>query len=149
MRVTDAERDRWLRAGWLHDALRDATTAELERLAPGVPGPTELLHGPAAAARAAQAGETDPGVLSAIRYHSLGWASWDLAGAALYCADFLEPGRRFDREERADLARRYPSAPREVLGEVARRRMSWLVRSGWSIPEETWRFWNSLVAPRP
>jgi HD superfamily phosphohydrolase YqeK len=146
--VTDAERGRWLRAAWLHDALRDAPTADLVHLALGFEGPVDLLHGPAAAARAAHGGETDHGVLDAIRYHSLGWAHWDLAGATLYCADFLEPGRRFDREERAELARRYPSTPRLVLGEVARRRMAWLVRSQWSIPEVTWRFWNSLVAPR-
>ena len=41
MHVDAKERDRWLRAGWLHDALRDA------------PFPDALAHGPAAADRAA------------------------------------------------------------------------------------------------
>ena len=52
-RVSAAERDRWLRAGWLHDALRDAPAAD------------ELAHGPLAAERAAADGERDRGVLEA------------------------------------------------------------------------------------
>ena len=36
------------------------------------PGPAELRHGPASAARAAAEGETDRGVLDAVRYHSVG-----------------------------------------------------------------------------
>src|SRR2546429_2463017 len=52
--VAPAERERWLRAAWLHDALRDATAAD------------ELAHGPMAADRAARDGETDPGVLDEI-----------------------------------------------------------------------------------
>lgn len=149
MAVAAAERGRWLRAAWLHDALRDAPVAELRRLAPDAVGPVELLHGPAAAARAAQDGEDDRDVLDAVRYHSLGWAGWDMTGAALYCADFLEPGRRFDPDARAALARRFPGAPREVLREVARWRLQWLIRSGWAIPEPTWQFWNGLFGPRP
>ncbi|HZH80640.1 MAG TPA: HD domain-containing protein, partial [Gemmatimonadales bacterium] len=58
----DAERARWLRAGWLHDALRNA------------PAANELAHGPMAAERAAHVGETDQGVLDAVRYHSIGYA---------------------------------------------------------------------------
>jgi 2-amino-4-hydroxy-6-hydroxymethyldihydropteridine diphosphokinase len=71
-----------------------------------------------------------------------------MAGTALYSADFLEPGRKFDAEARADLARRFPQAPGEVLREVATRRLHWLVQSGWAIPEPTWQFWNSLFPPR-
>lgn len=149
MGVAAAERGRWLRAAWLHDALRDAPVDELHRLAPGAAGPVELLHGPAAATRAAQDGEDDRGVLDAVRYHSVGWAGWDLTGAALYCADFLEPGRRFDPETRAALTRRFPDAPRDVLREVARWRLQWLIRSGWAIPEATWQFWNDLFGSRP
>src|SRR5512135_3422451 len=135
MGVPDSERRRWLRAVWLHDALRDAPVEELTRLAPGEPGPPELRHGPAAAARAEAEGERDRGVLDAVRYHSVGLADWDMVGRMLYCADFLEPGRSFDREERAELARRFPGSAPEVLREVARRRMAWLVRSDWQIPE--------------
>jgi HD superfamily phosphohydrolase YqeK len=145
--VPDSERHRWLRAVWLHDALRDAPAEELERWAASAPGPLELRHGPAAAARAKAEGETDRGVLDAVRYHSVGLAEWDMAGRMLYCADYLDPGRPFGRERRAELARRLPADPRGVLREVATDRLSYIVRSGWPIPEPTYRFWNSLAAP--
>jgi HD superfamily phosphohydrolase YqeK len=145
MRVSDGERERWLRAVWLHDALRDAPVAELERWAPTSPGPASLRHGPASAARAKAEGETDRGVLDAVRYHSLGSAEWDMAGRTLYCADYLEPGREFARERRAELARRYPTDPRGVLKEVAAERLSHLVAARWPIPDPTVRFWNSLA----
>jgi HD superfamily phosphohydrolase YqeK len=143
--VSDGERERWLRAVWLHDALRDAPADELERWAPTIPGPPSLRHGPASAARAKAEGETDRGVLDAVRYHSLGLAEWDMAGWTLYCADYLEPGREFARERRGELARRYPSDPRGVLREVAADRLASLVTSRWPISDPTWRFWNSLV----
>ena len=84
---------------------------ELEKWAPDSPGPPELRHGPASAARAKAEGETDRGVLDAVRYHSLGLAEWDMVGRMLYCADYLEPGRPFDRERRAELAERLPDDP--------------------------------------
>lgn len=142
-----AERSRWLRAAWLHDALRDADDDTL-RAAAGSFGPSlsvDLLHGPAAADRAALEGETDRAVLDAVRYHSVGHPDWAPAGRALYCADFLDPGRRFDREERAALAERFPADPAGVFREVVQRRMWYLVRSGWPIPEPTFRLWNSLA----
>lgn len=141
------ERHRWLRAVWLHDALRDAPDGELEKWAPGTSGPAELRHGPASAARAEAQGESDRGVLDAVRYHSLGLAEWDMAGRSLYCGDYLEPGRSGDRDRRAELAARYPRNPGGVLREVAGERVSRLVASGLTLPEPTVRFWNSLVAP--
>ena len=69
-----------------------------------------------------------------------------MVGRALYCADYLEPGRERDKEHRAELAARFPSDPGGVLREVARERVSRLVNSGWPLPEPTVRFWNSLVA---
>lgn len=135
MGVDQAERARWARAAWLHDALRDA------------PGVDELAHGPAAAARAAAAGETDAGVLDAVRHHSVGWAPWDQVGRMLYLADYLEPGRRHDADERRVLAARVPSDPVGVLREVVRRRIERTLRSGWALRPETVAFWNSL-APR-
>jgi len=146
MGVPDGERDRWLRAVWLHDALRDAPEEELVRWAPSAPGPVELRHGPASAARAKGEGESDRGVLDAVRFHSIGLAEWDMAGRTLYCADFLEPGRSFEPGERGALAERFPVDPGGVLYEVARRRMLHLVESGWHIPVPTLRFWNSLTA---
>ena len=133
MKVPAAERLRWARAAWLHDALRDEPLAD------------ELAHGPAAADRAAREGESDRGVLDAVRYHSLGYAGWDDVGRMLYLGDYLEPGRTFDRERRAALAARVPGERDAVLAEVVRHRIEWTVRSGWPLAPETVEFWNSLV----
>ena len=146
MGVPENERHRWLRAVWLHDALRDAPEAELSRWAPSTPGPLDLRHGPASAARAKAEGETDRGVLDAVRYHSIGLAEWDMVGRVLYCADYLEPGRKHEREWRADLAQRFPSEPALVLRQVAGARVGHLIGSGRPLLEPTVRFWNSLVA---
>jgi HD superfamily phosphohydrolase YqeK len=146
MGVPDSERNRWLRAVWLHDALRDAPAEELAKWAPTSPGPAEIRHGPASAARAKADGETDRGVLDAVRYHSMGLAEWDMVGRVLYCADFLEPGRNFDQGGRAELAARFPRDPTGVLREVARARVFRLVQSGWPLPDPTVRFWNSLFS---
>jgi HD superfamily phosphohydrolase YqeK len=133
LRVSDAERARWLRAAWLHDALRDAPAAD------------ELAHGPLAAERAAQDGERDRGVLDAVRYHSLGYAGWDDAGKMLYLADYLEPGRPFDRELRGALAARVPGERDAVLRHVAARRIARVIDSGWPLVRETVDFWNDLL----
>jgi HD superfamily phosphohydrolase YqeK len=145
MRVSDTETARWLRAVWLHDALRDAADDVLARWAPDVPGPRSLRHGPASAARAAADGEHDRGILDAVRYHSVGYAAWDMVGRVLYCGDYLEPGRSFARDWRADLAARFPGDPQAVLTEVAAERVGHLVRSRWPLIEPTVGFWNSLV----
>jgi HD superfamily phosphohydrolase YqeK len=134
MRVPAAERDRWLRAAWLHDALRDA------------PAATEFAHGPLAAERARADGEGDQGVLDAVRHHSTGFAGWDDVGRMLYLADYLEPGRPQDRDDRAALAARVPGERDAVLREVARRRISHALGSGWPLPAETVAFWNHLAA---
>lgn len=144
--MPERERQRWLRAVWLHDALRDAPDDELRRWAPDAIGPVELRHGPASAARARTEGETDPGVLDAVRYHSIGLAEWDMVGRILYCADYLEPGRKYAREWRAELADRLPAQPAAVLREVAQARVGHMVSSGRPLLEPTVRFWNSLVA---
>lgn len=151
MRVSDTERARWLRAIWLHDALRDGADETLARWAPDAPGPSSLRHGPASAARAEADGETDRGILDAVRYHSIGYAGWDMVGRVLYCADYLEPGRAFGREHRAELAARFPDDPQGVLIAVAGDRVGHIVRSRWPLIEPTVRFWNSLAdssAPR-
>lgn len=131
MKLAPRERDRWVRAGWLHDALRDAPLGDAR------------AHGPAAADRAAADGETDRGVLDAVRFHTVGSPRWDDVGRMLYLADFLEPGR--DVADRAELARRVPDERDAVLVEVVRRRMVWIIRSGWTMPEATVAFWNQLV----
>jgi 2-amino-4-hydroxy-6-hydroxymethyldihydropteridine diphosphokinase len=133
MDVPARERDRWLRAAWLHDALRDA------RL------PQGASHGPAAADRAARDGEVDRGVLDAIRYHSVGYAAWDDAGRMLYLADNLERGRKGRRKERARLARRVPRDRDGVLRAVVGWQMELDLASGRSIDPRTLELWNSLA----
>ncbi len=147
MALSVAEWDRWLRAGWLHDALRDAPVAELRALVPDCDWDEGLLHGPAAATKAREsreARETDDEVLLAVEWHSVGCGEWGMTGKALYCADFLDPERKFDREARAALARRFPDAPDEVFREVVTRRVRWIERSGWPLLEPTRRLWLSL-----
>jgi HD superfamily phosphohydrolase YqeK len=80
-----------------------------------------------------------------VRYHSVGLAEWDMVGRILYCADYLDPGRAFQREERAELTERLPDDISGVLREVARSRLIHTVKSGWPILDPTLRFWNSLV----
>ncbi len=132
--VSPAERARWLRAAWLHDALRDAPSAG------------ELEHGPRCAERLALEGERDQGVLDAVRFHSVGYAGWDDVGRMLYLADHLEPGRSHDREARAQLRDRMPVERAAVLKVVARRRIMWSVQSGWPLAAETVAFWNALAS---
>src|SRR5437773_10767627 len=120
MRVAAQERDRWLRAGWLHDALRDAPLGD------------PLAHGPLAAARAATDGESDRGVLDAVRYHTIGFAGWDQVGQMLYLADFLEPARKptAPTADHPHLTHRVPKEFAAVLRGVVCRRISCMLRSG-------------------
>ena len=133
--VAAAERERWVRAAYLHDALRDS------------PATDRLIHGPLAADRAAAHGESDQGVLDAVRYHTVGFAGWDDVGRMLYLADFLEPGRTRSAVERAGLAQRVPTARDAVLAAVARWRIGMILRAGWPLPRETVDFWNSIARP--
>lgn len=143
--VPVAERDRWVRAAYLHDALRDEAIERLRELADRDFGVPALLHGPAAARRAADEGEGDTGVLDAVRYHSVGWAAWDDAGRMLYLADFLDPGKDFDPEGRADLAGRVPVEPAAILRDVTARRLTWAIGAGLGLPPESTAFWNAQV----
>lgn len=142
--VAPGERARWRRAAALHDALKDAPPETIARLAAPRLGPPSLWHGPAAARRAERDGERDPGVLDAIRYHSVGYAGWDRVGRMLYLADYLEPGRRFEPDARRGWVTRVPEAPDAVLREVACARIAHGLRRGWPLLPETVAFWNAL-----
>lgn len=119
------ERRRWAAAGWLHDALRNATEGELRDWT-DEPGPVKLWHGPAAAARARQDGITDEEVLQAVAWHTVGHAEWGQLGQALYAADFLEPGRPFLAEIRGELVERYPGERDAVFREIVRLKLAHL-----------------------
>jgi HD superfamily phosphohydrolase YqeK len=144
--IAETEAARWRRAAVLHDALRDADEDVLRRYPPLPDWPMKTWHGPAAATAAAADGEHDRGVLDAVRYHSFGYAAWDDAGRMLYLADFLEPGRTFDREHLDELSARVGAEPPVVLREVAAMRLSWRLKNGGRIARETWEFWNSIAA---
>ena len=142
----EGERDRWLRAAYLHDAMKDAPTDLLRELTPDFDGPDKLRHGPAAAAMAERLGERDTGVLAAVRYHSMGSTTWDRVGRMLYLADYLEPGRGHRPPERDAWVRRIPEDPETVLREVAASRLCDNVRRGWPLVGQTVDFWNDLVS---
>jgi HD superfamily phosphohydrolase YqeK len=135
--LPEAERTRWLAAGWLHDVLRECPPDELRPLVPPafreLPG--KLLHGPAAAERLA--GDADPELLDAIRYHTLGSARFGTLGRALYLADFLEPGRRFEPEWTAAMRARMPREMDAVMREVVRARVRHVTESGSILHPET------------
>jgi len=145
MRVPTAEADRWRTAAALHDALRDAKPQELARWAPQDDWPLALWHGPAAAAASAADGIEDGGIITAIRYHSVGWLGWDRAGQMLFMADFLEPGRSYYDATIAELSARVPRDPEKALREVLERRVLWARAAGKTLRPETEALWASLA----
>lgn len=149
MDAPDGERRRWVKAAYLHDAMRDASEDELARLAGERWGVLSLYHGPAAARMAEEHGERDRGVLDAVRFHSVGYAGWDAAGRMLYLADYLEPGRKQRRAEREALAARVPHEREDVLRTVIRDRLLRAIDRRLPIQPETVEFWNAVVARAP
>jgi HD superfamily phosphohydrolase YqeK len=144
MRVDRDEREAWSDAARCHDALRDAGEAELRAIVPHLDWPPSLLHGPAAATRLEEDGESRGAVLEAIFWHTVGNARWGRTGRVLYMADFLEPGRQFDREERATLAARVPDHFDETFRDVVRMRLRDKVVSGETLRLETAALWESV-----
>ena len=144
MALDPAERRAWLDAGLWHDALRDAPLEELRRLVGENPYAPEMLHGPAVAARLVTDGERRAGVLSAIRYHTVGSPEWDRTGRALYMADFLEPGRTFARADRAFLAAQLPHDFDGVFRQVVRMRLAHALNEGHTLFPETVQLWNLI-----
>lgn len=132
MGLSVEERKCWIDAGRYHDALRDAPVAELRALAGLSLAEVELLHGPAAAAKLEQDGETRRNLLDAIRFHSIGSKSWDRVGRALYMADYLEPGRTFDMERRALITERVPRDFDGAFRDVVIARMAYARENGFT-----------------
>jgi HD superfamily phosphohydrolase YqeK len=144
MHVDAAERDAWADATRWHDALRDAREAEMRAIVPDLPWPASLLHGPAAAARLARGGEHRTEVLDAIFWHTVGNVDWERTGRVLYMADFLEPGRQFDRERRARLAASVPGDFDEAFRQVVILRLGEKIASGDELRPETVGLWESV-----
>jgi HD superfamily phosphohydrolase YqeK len=144
MDVSEAEQKEWVDAGRLHDALRDADEAMLRTLSGDAHAPVDILHGPAAARRLADGGETRADVLDAIRWHTLGNPAWKRTGRALFMADFLEPGRKFMTAERAWLAEMVPGDFDGVFRQVVKTRLEWSLREGKGLHPETVALWNTV-----
>jgi 2-amino-4-hydroxy-6-hydroxymethyldihydropteridine diphosphokinase len=144
MRLSPEEAQAWIDAGAWHDSLRDAPDEQIRQLTGDNVTPVELLHGPAAAVMLESQGEKRRDVLDAIRYHTVGSPDWGRTGRALYMADYLEPGRKFSKEDRFFLAAQVPHSFDSVFRQVVRFRLDWSVREGNHIFPETVALWNSL-----
>ncbi len=144
LRIEPAERHRWQRAAFLHDALKDAPVEVLRVLAPAPWDIDVLRHGPAAAAKALQEGEQDPDVLEAVRYHSVGYAGWGATGQMLYLADYLEPGRDRTTQSNAELRDRVVGDRRGALIDVTRRRLEYQLTRRQRLLPEAVAWWNHL-----
>ena len=143
--LPDEERIAWRDAGRLHDALRDAPEALLRELGGDSPDyPIEMLHGPAAAEQMQRDGERRAEVLDAVRFHTVGSAQWGRLGRALYMADYLEPGRKFSRGDRAYLAAQVPYDFDATFRQVVRARLEWSLREGMRLYPEAVVLWNSV-----
>lgn len=142
--LSAADRQAWHDAGRWHDALRDAPVESLRAVGEPLDLPAAAWHGPAVAAQLRDEGEDRASVLDAIRWHTVGSPTWDATGRALYCADFLEPGRRFDAARRAELAVQFPHDPDATLRAVATMRRQWAERAGQSLHPHTILFLQSL-----
>jgi 2-amino-4-hydroxy-6-hydroxymethyldihydropteridine diphosphokinase len=138
------DRVRWRAAGYLHDALRETPPDELRPLVDDalkdVAG--KLLHGPAAAVRLRADGIDDEDFLRAVAYHTIGHPDLEELGRALFIADYIEPGRRYEPQRLATLRARMPAARDDVLRDVLRSRIDRLLRDGRPMRPETVAFWN-------
>jgi HD superfamily phosphohydrolase YqeK len=144
LKLPEDEASRWKSAGELHDALRDAPETMLRTLSGDRDSATEILHGPAAAVRAEQDGERRQDVLEAIRYHTVGCATWERTGKALYLADFLEPGRKFLISERAFIAEVVPKNFELAFRQGVRLRVEWSLKQGGELWPQTVALWNAV-----
>lgn len=141
---------RWRAVGHLHDVLRDERPETLRTRVPPDHRdlPDAVLHGPAAAERLRVEGVLDGEILRAVAYHTVGDPGFRTLGRALHAADFLEPGRTFRPEWRAELRARMPDELDGVLRAIVRARTAWLMESGCEVLPRTILFWNSLVRER-
>jgi HD superfamily phosphohydrolase YqeK len=145
LRLPAEEALAWHDAGRYHDGLRDAPEEMLRELAGDPPNyALEMLHGPAAAERLRRDGDRRAELLDAIRFHTIGSAEWARVGRALYMADYLDPGRKFSRADRAYLAAQAPHDFDATFRQVVRARLEWSLREGMRLYPEAVVLWNSV-----
>ncbi len=130
--------------GLFHDALRDAPEPLLRELTGDESAPAEILHGPAAAVMLERDGERRTEVLDAVRWHTIGAATWGRVGRSLYMADFLEPGRKFLVTDREFLAAHAIYDFDGVFRQVLRMRLEWSLREGHELFPTAVAMWNQV-----
>lgn len=138
---------RWMAAGWLHDALRDADPEELrDEVQPPFDGlPAGALHGPVTAQRLEAADFSDDEVLTAVRFHTIGREGLGPLAKALITADFLEPGRTDAPRWRAGLRARMPSDFDDVAREVAAAKIRRSLDRGSPLEQSFVAYFNELL----
>ncbi len=141
------EQARWIAAGYLHDAVRDADPEILRTQVdpPFRQYPGKVLHGPAAAHRLRDDGVVDEDLLQAITFLTLGSPEFGPLGMALFAADFLEPGRRLEDDWRTQLRNRAPGDLNGVVREILEARIGYLLSRGRPLRRETVAFWNQMT----
>lgn len=145
--LSEDEQNRWKVAGLAHDLLRDADPDTLRMHLPPTLAdlPDPILHGPAVAERLRLGGVEDGELLTAVAYHTIGDARFGRLARALYAADFLEPGRSFMSDWRAERRVRMPSDFDAVVRDVASLRLRNLIERGSAVLPGTLAFWNTIV----
>ena len=103
-----------------------------------------MLHGPAAAEQLRRDGERAPSCSTPCDTTRSGSAQWGRLGRALYMADYLEPGRKFSRADRAYLAAQAPYDFDATFRQVVRARLEWSLREGMRLYPEAVVLWNSV-----
>jgi HD superfamily phosphohydrolase YqeK len=144
MNVDARVRAAWRDAAAWHDALRDASPAQLGPPEVDPTLPEGAWHGPAAAKRLREDGERRVDVLEAITWHTVGDPNLRTTGRTLYCADFLEKGRRFHTTVHSALAARFPDDPAGVLRDVVRMRIDRAARKREALHPRTLAFWEAV-----
>ena len=84
-----------------------------------------------------------------MAFHTLGHPALDTIGKALYCADFLEPGREIRKKKRAAWRERMQHELDDVVREILGARIRHMTKRGRTIRPETIGFWNSLNGGEP
>ncbi len=156
-RAIGADPIRAAAAGWGHDLYRGHSGAALltEAEALGLPvSPLEralpvLLHGPVAAARAAQDwGVRDLEVLDAIRWHTSGHPALTPLGLALFLADKTEPHKRRQDAALETIHALAPRDPRAAVAAFLDRRLERQIRSGQLIDPRAVETRNAMLGHR-